>query len=135
MENIKDLINVDALAAAEAAVKLLFEKKALNVKLFEVSEYTSVTDYYVNATGRSGSHVASLADELADNFKERGLAPLRVEGKQGNAWILVDFGFLIVNVFDSASRDFYNFDRLLPSECERSTAYLLEEVDKKFKID
>jgi ribosome-associated protein len=135
MNDINALNTDNPLFVAEEAVKVLFEKKALNVKLFDVKEYTTMTEYYVNVTGRSSTHVASLADELAYIFENRGLNPLRIEGKRGNSWILVDYGFLIVNVFDSQSREFYNFDRLLPAECEMSTMRLLEEVDSKFKTD
>ena len=120
---------------AEEAVKVLLEKLAGNVTMFDVRESTSITDYYVNATGRSLTHVASLADDLADNFEERGLCALRIEGKKGNSWILVDFGTLIVNIFDSEGRSFYNFDRLLPEECSKDISHLVKEVDEKFNLN
>ena len=120
---------------ADEAVKLLVEKLALDVTLFDVKEHTSITEFYVNATGRSQTHVASLADDLVDNFESRGQSVLRVEGKKGNSWILVDFGSLIVNIFDSEGRAFYNFDRLLPKECEKSIEALIKQVDEKFNID
>ena len=132
MEKLNSMKAADSYVIAEEAVKLLSEKLALNIKMFDVRGYTSVTDFYVNCTGKSGTHVLSLADDVADHFSERELAPLRVEGKKGNSWILVDFGQLIVNVFDSESRGFYSFDRLLPSECERSVEELILSVDKKF---
>ena len=102
--------------------------------MFDVAEHTSITEFYVNATGRSLSHVAALADELVDNFEMRGMTADRVEGKKGNTWILVDFGSLIVNVFDSEGRSFYNFDRLLPAESKVNIDSLVEEVDDKFKL-
>ncbi|MBQ9070324.1 MAG: ribosome silencing factor [Clostridia bacterium] len=123
----------DTLAAE--AVKVLIEKLAENVSMFDVRGYTSITDFYVNVTGRSQTHVASLADDLVDNFEERGLSVLRVEGKKGNSWILVDFGTIIVNIFDSEGRGFYNFDRLLPQECRKDIEYLVKEVDEKFSIN
>lgn len=129
-----ELKGADGKALAEAAVKLLIEKLALDVTMYNVFGHTSITDYYVNATGRSATHVASLADDLVDNFEMRGQGALRVEGKKGNSWILVDFGTLIVNIFDSEGRAFYNFDRLLPEECKESIDALVEEVDKKFNI-
>ena len=134
-ETVKDLIGVDSDKLAEEAVKLLLEKKAQNVKMYYVADSTSVTDYYINATGRSSTHVGSLADEVDVLISERGRQPLRVEGRAGNAWILVDFGDVIVNVFDRQSRDFYDFDRLLPKESERSIEKLVEEVDNKLKIN
>lgn len=129
-----ELQHAEGVALAEAAVKLLLEKLAEKVTMFEVANYTSITEFYVNATGRSLSHVAALADELVDNFELRGMTANRVEGKKGNTWILVDFGSLIVNIFDSEGRSFYNFDRLLPAESEVNIDSLIKEVDEKFKL-
>jgi ribosome-associated protein len=129
-----ELQHAEGVALAEAAVKLLLEKLAEKVTMFDVANYTSITEFYVNATGRSLSHVAALADELVDNFELRGMTANRVEGKKGNTWILVDFGSLIVNIFDSEGRSFYNFDRLLPAESEVNIDSLIKEVDEKFKL-
>lgn len=129
-----ELQHAEGVALAEAAVKLLLEKLAEKVTMFDVANYTSITEFYVNATGRSLSHVAALADELVDNFQLRGMTANRVEGKKGNTWILVDFGSLIVNIFDSEGRSFYNFDRLLPAESEVNIDSLIKEVDEKFKL-
>ena len=108
MDNIKDLIGCESGVLAREAVKILVERKGIDVKLFDVREKSSITDYYVNVTGRSSTNVAALADEIDVKLSERGREALRTEGKRGNGWILVDFGDVIVNVFDRASRDFYN---------------------------
>ena len=131
IEKTDELASAGPKLLAEQAVMTLIEKKALNVKMFYVAENTTITDYYVNVTGRSLTHVASLADELAYVFENRGRNPYRIEGKRGNSWILVDFGSVIVNVFDSQARDFYNFDRLLSAECEQNIDYLVKAVDEK----
>ncbi len=120
---------------AKEAVKQLLEKKATDVKLFYVKEATSITDYYVNATGRSSTQVSALSDELVDYFSDRGREKLRVEGRQGGAWILVDFGDVIINIFDKASREFYNLDRHLPEDSEVDITDLIAEVDKKFELN
>ena len=133
-ERNQDLLNADAKLLAEEAVKVLLEKLALDVSMFYVTEYTSVTDYYVNATGKSLTHVASLVDDVIDNFEERGATVNRVEGKKGNTWILADYGSLILNVFDAEGRSFYNFDRLLPVESRCDISNLVAEVDKKFNV-
>ncbi len=119
---------------AENITAVLIEKKALDVRMYHVGEESSVTDYYVNATGRSSTQVASLADEVSEKTEERGRAPLRIEGRQGNSWLLVDYGDVIVNVFDKQSREFYNFDRLLPASSEVDISDIVAEVDKKFEI-
>ena len=125
---------VSSLLAREA-VYVLIEKKALDVKLYNVSEDSSITDFYVNATGRSSTNVAALADELTYKLELKGREALRVEGRSGNSWILVDYGDVIVNIFDKESREFYNFDRLLPESADADISGIIEEVDKKYDIN
>ena len=114
MEELKNnaLVNAKSDELARAAVAVLIEKKALDVRLYEVGEDNPITDYYVNATGRSLTQVAALADEVTYKLGLSGKDAIRIEGKRGNAWILVDYGDVIVNVFDKESRDFYNLDKL-----------------------
>lgn len=128
-----ELKNADASILANEAAKVLLEKKAIDVRVFDVTGKTSVTDFYVNATGRSSVQVAALADYVSDLLGERGRDPLRVEGRAGNAWILVDYGDVIVNVFDRASREFYSFDRHLPVDSELDIAHLIKEIDEKLQ--
>ena len=134
MDNIKDLLGCESGILAREAVKILIERKGLDVKLFDVREKSSVTDYYVNVTGRSSTNVAALADEVDVKLSERGRTPLRTEGRRGNNWILVDFGDVIVNVFDRASREFYNLDKHFPEESLLDISDLVAEVDAKLEI-
>ncbi|MBQ7333036.1 MAG: ribosome silencing factor [Clostridia bacterium] len=136
MQTPKDftLKDADSLTLAKKIVATLIEKKALDVRLYSVKEESSITDYYVNASGRSSTQVASLADEVAFKTEESGRAPLRIEGREGNAWLLVDYGDVIVNVFDKPSREFYNFDRLLSEEGRVDISDIIAEIDKKFDI-
>ena len=70
---------------------------------------------------------------MAYKLDLKGKPALRVEGRGGNSWLLVDYGSVIVNVFDTESREYYNFDRLLPAESECDLAYIVERVDEKFR--
>ena len=127
--------NQDSLAVARRAAMILIEKKAIDVAMFDVKESSSVTDYYINATGRSSTNVAALADDVDVMLSKEGISPLRVEGRRGQSWILVDYGDVIVNVFDRASRDFYNLDRYLPEGSKMDITDLVREVDAKFDLN
>ena len=129
------LKNAPSLELARVATAILIEKKALDVRLYEVLEKSPITDYYINVTGRSVTQVGSLADELAYKIELCGRSARRIEGKRGNSWILVDYGDVIVNVFDRESRDFYNLDRLMPEDSELDISDIVAEVDKKFEIN
>lgn len=137
MEIIKtdELKNTTSDILANEAVKILIEKKGLDIKLFDVKNGTGITDFYINATGRSLTHVAALADEMCELLSNRGRSELRIEGKRGNGWILVDYGDVIINIFDKESRTFYNFDRLLPADGEKDISPLVAEVDEKLNIN
>ena len=136
-----EIVKTDELKSASSdvlsreIVKILIEKKANDIKLFDVKEGTGITDFYINVTGRSNTHVASLADDVCELISNKGRNELRVEGKRGNGWILVDFGDVIINVFDKESRTFYNFDRLLPADGEIDISDLVAEVDAKLNIN
>ena len=131
----KTLLNSDSVTLAEAAAAVLIEKKAIDVRLYNVGEENPITDYYINVTGRSLTQVAALADEVAYKLSEQGVEALRIEGKRGNAWILVDYGNVIVNVFDKESREFYNLDRLMPAGSEIDISPIVTRVDAKLKIN
>lgn len=120
---------------AHKAVAILLEKKALDVRMYEVGDDNPITDFYVNATGRSVSQVGSLADELIVKLEEFGRLDAKMEGKRGNTWILVDYGDVIVNIFDREAREFYNLDRLMPPETEKDISDIVAEVDEKFKLN
>lgn len=136
-----EIVKTDELKSASSdvlsreIVKILIEKKANDIKFFDVKEGTGITDFYINVTGRSNTHVASLADDVCELISNKGRNELRVEGKRGNGWILVDFGDVIINVFDKESRTFYNFDRLLPADGEIDISDLVAEVDAKLNIN
>lgn len=129
------LKNADSSALAEAIVSVLIEKKAHDVKMYNVGEENPMTDFYVNATGRSLTQVAALADELVVKIGECGNDNCKIEGKRGNSWILIDYVNVIVNLFDKESRSFYNLDRLMPEGSEADISAIVAAVDEKMKIN
>ena len=94
------------------AVKLMDAKKAVDVNLIDIREFSTLGDYFVIATGTSSTHVKALADELEMRLKEEGASPDHIEGYRSNSWILLDYGEVIIHVFTRESREFYDLDRL-----------------------
>ena len=120
---------------ARAITAILIEKKALDVKMYDVTSQSPITDFYINVTGRSSTQVRSLADDVTFKISELGRNEQRIEGRGGNSWLLVDYGDVIVNVFDRESREFYNLDHILPKDSLVDISDIVEEVDKKFEIN
>ena len=137
MENSKNnrLFKAESSVLAHDVAFILLEKKALAMKMFDVRESSPMTDFYINVTGRSQTQVKALVDEVVSKIGLEGRDPLHVEGRSGGSWILVDYGDVIVNVFDKESRDFYNFDRLLSEDLSVDISGIVAEVDKKFEIN
>ncbi|MBR2900794.1 MAG: ribosome silencing factor [Clostridia bacterium] len=98
---------------ADFAFNVLDNKKGMDVTVLEVGDQTILADYFVLATGTSNTHVRALADEVEFKLKEEmSLEPSHIEGASGNAWTLLDYGCVIINVFTSEARDFYKLERL-----------------------
>jgi len=96
----------------ELAQTSLEDLKARDVRVFDVREMTSVTDYFLLASGTSDRHVRSLSDKLVQNVKQAGQRPLGVEGQEAGEWILIDLNDVIVHVMQSRTRECYKLEDL-----------------------
>ena len=99
------------LELTKAIVKVLDNKKAMDIKAIHITDYSIVADYFVIATGTSNTHVKALADEVDYDIGLLGEKPDHIEGK-ATGWILIDYGSVLVHVFTGESRDYYNLERL-----------------------
>lgn len=105
----------ERLAPRETALKaaqLASEKKARDLALLEVGTVTYVADYFLICTGTSDIQVQAIADHVKDYFKKQGHQLLRQEGYREARWILLDYGALVIHVFQPEEREFYNLERL-----------------------
>ena len=98
---------------ALSAIEILDEKKAADLNLIQIDKISSLADYFVLATGTSGTYVKALTDEVEFRLKnEQGAEPAHIEGYRSNSWILLDYGSLVIHVFTKEARQFYDLDRL-----------------------
>jgi len=98
---------------AKKISEILDDKKAVNVKIIETNKQTIVADYFVVATGTSSTHIKTLAGEIELQLKEKsGLAPSRVNGRESNDWIILDYDCVLAHIFNSEARDYYKLERL-----------------------
>ena len=92
-------------------VATLDSKKATDIKSLEITELTAVADYFVIATGTSGTHIRALSDEVQDALTKQGVEPRNIEGKS-TGWILLDYGTVVVHVFTPDQRELYSLEHL-----------------------
>lgn len=106
-----------SLEKAKKLVKILDDKKAIDIRLIKTEELTVVSDYFIIVSGTSNTHVRALADEADDAMREIGIEVDHIEGR-ATGWILLDFGDVLVHVFDPQSREYYNIERLWSDAAE-----------------
>lgn len=107
----RDKIKLTAQERAIKSAALALDKKALDVKILEIGKLSSIADYLVLASGRSDKQTQAIADSVRQGLKKFGKA-LDIEGvKEGN-WIVIDYGDVIVHIFQEDMRRYYNLDEL-----------------------
>ena len=112
---------------AKLIVSVLDAKKARDIKLLHVEDRTVIADYFVIATGSSRTQIRALADEIEFRLEPYGIAPHHIEGADTGIWVLQDFGPVIVHLFNSEGREFYNLDKLYQDTTERDISELITE--------
>lgn len=103
---------LDAEKNALKAVALALEKKAYDLQLLNVQELSTLTDYLLIASGRSDRQVRAIAESIRLGFKEQDLMPLASEGVDEGRWALLDYGDLMIHIFQPTVRSFYDLEGL-----------------------
>lgn len=98
---------------AQMAADAIFDKKGLDVELLDVGDILAIADVFVIATGTSRTHVRSVADGVEESLSEKaGRKPLRREGADQGEWVLLDYGDVVVHLFQPEQREYYGLERL-----------------------
>lgn len=94
------------------AVRAAEEKKALDIKVLDLTGISSFTDFFVICTGSSAKQNQAISDEVAMRMKKRGELPLSVEGYGQAEWVLIDYGDIVVHALTPKARSYYDLERL-----------------------
>lgn len=107
-------------------VATLDSKKAVDIKALEITELTAIADFFVIATGTSGTHIRALANEVDDALSKLGVTPKNIEGKS-TGWILIDYGTVVVHVFTPDQRETYSLEHLWADAKEVDLSKIIKE--------
>ena len=130
-ENAAETSELEALVrqVADAA----WDRKALGLRVLDIRGLVSYTDFLVICSGNSDRQVGAISDSIEQSLRESGIRALGIEGRQGNRWVLMDYGDVIIHLFTEAERDVYGLDSLwndapgldveAPPDLERPTYY------------
>lgn len=97
---------------AKLAYKALDEKKGEDIKVIDISEISVLADYFIIANGTNDSQVRALVESVEEELDKAGFEVKQREGYGLGSWVLLDFGSIIVHVFDKENRLFYDLERI-----------------------
>lgn len=87
-------------------------KKGYDTVTLNVSEQTSIADYFIITSADSSPQVSAIADEVDKRLDEEGLKQINRSGQQSARWVLLDYGNIIVHIFHKEERQYYDLERL-----------------------
>ena len=120
--------------AKEMAVKIvkaLDSKKGKEIRLIRIDKITTLAEYFVICTGTSNTQINALCDAVEKELTEKGEEPLHREGYRGGTWVLLDYGCVVVHVFNDEARKFYSLEHLWADGEEVDLSAILPHAEEK----
>lgn len=104
---------LDSKAMVEIITEALLNKKGKGITLLDVSNLTTLTDFFVVCHGSSDVQIKALADSVEEELREKtGEKAWKKEGLQGRSWVILDFVNVVVHIMSKEKRDFYGLERM-----------------------
>ena len=103
---------MEAREMAKRAVDALEDRKAVDVKVINIEKVSSLADYFIIASGSNRNQVQAMADSVEEALEKEGVRAKSIEGYQTANWILLDYGDIVLHLFDEENRLFYDIERI-----------------------
>ena len=97
---------------AQIACKAIDDKKGQDIKIIDIHNVSVIADYFVIASGTNSNQVQAIVDNVEEQLGRAGFEAKQIEGSRNSSWILMDYGDVIVHVFDEENRLFYDLERI-----------------------
>ena len=97
---------------AQIACKAIDDKKGQDIKVIDIHNVSVISDYFVIASGTNSNQVQAIVDNVEEQLGRAGFEAKQIEGNRNSSWILMDYGDVIVHVFDEENRLFYDLERI-----------------------
>ena len=109
------------------AAKALDDKKGQEIAVIEITDQTTLADYFVIATGSSSTQINALSGAVEKAMEEQGgESLLHREGHRDGTWVLLDYGSVVVHIFSGEAREFYSLERLWSDGKRMDLSFLRE---------
>jgi ribosome-associated protein len=102
----------DSLQAAQLCAAAADDKKAIDILILDLRGLTYITDYFVICSGSNITQVAAISDGVGQSLAQAGGHPSHVEGGPEASWVLMDFGDVVVHIFEEQARAYYSLEKL-----------------------
>ena len=97
---------------AQIACKAIDDKKGQDIKVIDIHNVSVIADYFVIASGTNSNQVQAIVDNVEEQLGRAGFEAKQIKGNRNSSWILMDYGDVIVHVFDEENRLFYDLERI-----------------------
>ena len=101
-----------SLEMTKIAYKALEEKLAEEIKVLDIRSISVIADYFIIANGKNKNQVQAIVDNVQDALQKEGYEMKQMEGYQNGTWVLIDFGDIVIHIFDQENRLFYDLERI-----------------------
>lgn len=102
----------DSKKMAQIAFDALDEKKGEDIKVIDISRISVLADYFIIASGGSTTQIQAMVDNAQEKLHEAGYSMKRQEGNRDSSWVLVDYGDLVIHIFNREDRLFFDLERI-----------------------
>jgi ribosome-associated protein len=102
----------DSNEQAHAIADMISDKKGSDIIVLDTRPVTSIADYFVIATAQSERQIKAIVEEILKKMKAHKILPLGIDGEAESGWVLMDFGDILVHIFDPGTRDYYQLEEL-----------------------
>lgn len=103
---------LDSRELARKAAHAALTKKAVDLVVLDLGGLTIIADFFIICSGESTTQVRAIADHIEREFADSGVRPRGIEGLDYGHWVLVDYGDIIVHVFEKETREYYALEKL-----------------------
>ncbi len=107
-----DTKDSDSYTLAKQIISYAQDKKAHDIVLLDISELSSIADYFIICHGEADLHVKAIADKIMEGTSEQGTDVWHYEGYEYFHWVLLDYVDVVVHIFLQDYRKYYNLERL-----------------------
>lgn len=103
---------LEPIELARQVADVISDKKGSDIVILDTGKVSSIADYFVIATVESERQSKAVLEDIDKKLKAQRKLPIGVDGEAGSGWVLLDYGDVIIHLFDPGTRDFYDLEDL-----------------------